>query len=232
MAQSLIQPAFAGHLSLFTFQMRCDASLNSSLMMADEKFHHSVYVILLDPVTLGLPSIVRFNPNRDPAKPCAYVGMTGLPVEQRFEIHKKGVKAAWVVKKYSLSDCYNQRFQAGFFSELQRIKSLIYQRRWARIVQTGLQRYKLLFIPGFHYLSDNTSGADFSNQRQLMHQLGLDVQLAATEEDGTVEENATIIARIVRDLILTPSSSGYRLPSGMHQTRQGCLDRMHIGSVA
>ena len=71
-------------------------------MMADEKFHHSVYVILLDPVTLGLPSIVRFNPNRDPAKPCVYVGMTGLPVEQRFENHKKGVKAAWVVKKYGI----------------------------------------------------------------------------------------------------------------------------------
>ena len=102
MAQSLIQPAFAVHLSLFTFQMRCAASLNSSLMMADEKFHHSVYVILLDPVTLGLPSIVRFNPNRDPAKPCVYVGMTGLPVEQRFENHKKGVKAAWVVKKYGI----------------------------------------------------------------------------------------------------------------------------------
>jgi hypothetical protein len=58
-------------------------------MIADEKFHHSVYVILLDPVTLGLPSIVRLNPNRDSAKPCVYVGMTGLPVEQRFENHKR-----------------------------------------------------------------------------------------------------------------------------------------------
>ena len=56
----------------------------------------------LDPVTLGLPSIVRLNPNRDPAKPCVYVGMTGLPVKQRFENHKKGVKAAWVVKKYGI----------------------------------------------------------------------------------------------------------------------------------
>jgi hypothetical protein len=71
-------------------------------MNADDKFHHSVYVILLDPVTLGLPSIVRFNPDRDPAKPCVYVGMTGLPAEQRFENHKKGVKAAWVVKKYGI----------------------------------------------------------------------------------------------------------------------------------
>ena len=71
-------------------------------MMADEKFHHSVYVILLDPVTRGLPSIVRLNPNRDPAKPCVYVGMTGLPVEERFENHQKGVKAAWVVKNYGI----------------------------------------------------------------------------------------------------------------------------------
>ena len=31
-----------------------------------------------------------------------------------------------------------------------------------------------------------------------MRELGLDVQLAATEEDGTIEENAEIIARIVR----------------------------------
>jgi hypothetical protein len=28
--------------------------------------------------------------------------MTGLPVEQRFENHKKGQKSAWVVRKYGL----------------------------------------------------------------------------------------------------------------------------------
>jgi hypothetical protein len=68
----------------------------------DETFHHSVYVILLDPSVLRHPSILRLNPNRDPAKPCVYVGMTGLRVEGRFENHKKGVKSAWVVKKYGL----------------------------------------------------------------------------------------------------------------------------------
>jgi hypothetical protein len=69
---------------------------------ADENFHHSVYVILLDPAVLRHPSILRLNPRRDSTKPCVYVGMTGLPVEQRFENHKKGVKSAWVVKKYGL----------------------------------------------------------------------------------------------------------------------------------
>jgi hypothetical protein len=68
----------------------------------DETFHHSVYVILLDPSVLRHPSILRLNPNREATKPCVYVGMTGLPVEQRFENHKKGEKSAWVVKKYGL----------------------------------------------------------------------------------------------------------------------------------
>jgi hypothetical protein len=97
-----------------------------------------------------------------------------------------------------LADHTNQRFQAGYSRELQRVESLIRQRNWARIVRTSLRGYKILFIPGFHYLSDTTSGADFSSQRTLMRELGLDVQLAATEEDGTIEENAGIIARIVR----------------------------------
>jgi hypothetical protein len=67
-----------------------------------KSFHHSVYVILLDPAVLQHPSILRSNPNRDPAKPCIYVGMTGLPVEVRFQNHKEGHKSAWVVKKYGL----------------------------------------------------------------------------------------------------------------------------------
>src|SRR5580692_6401026 len=115
-----------------------------------------------------------------------------------------------------LSDHTNERFQAGYSGELQRVESLIHQRSWARTVRTGLRKYKILFIPGFHYLIDTTSGADFANQRELMRELGLDVQLAAIEEDGTIEENAEIIARIVRSenryhskiLLVSTSKSG------------------------
>ena len=67
-----------------------------------EKFHHSVYVILLKPAVAEHPSVLRCNPNRDPAKPCVYVGMTGLSVEHRFENHKNGYKSAWTVKKYGI----------------------------------------------------------------------------------------------------------------------------------
>jgi len=67
-----------------------------------ESFHHSVYVILLDPAVLKHPSIERLNPSHDPSKPCVYVGMTGLPVDHRFENHKAGYKSAWVVEKYGI----------------------------------------------------------------------------------------------------------------------------------
>src|SRR3982750_3045953 len=66
------------------------------------EFHHNVYVILLDKKTASHRSVLRVNPNRDPTKPCVYVGMSGLPPEHRFENHKHGYKSAWVVEKYGI----------------------------------------------------------------------------------------------------------------------------------
>ena len=75
-------------------------STNQSL--EDKIFHHNVYVILLDAKATRHRSILRANPRRDPSKPCVYVGMSGLPPEHRFENHKHGYKAAWVVEKYGV----------------------------------------------------------------------------------------------------------------------------------
>src|SRR6266849_3045504 len=66
------------------------------------KFHHSVYLVLLDNAVAKHSSILRVNPKHDPLKPCVYVGMTGLSVDERFENHKNGYKSAWVVKKYGV----------------------------------------------------------------------------------------------------------------------------------
>jgi len=57
-------------------------------------------VILLSDRALKELSILRLNPKRDPRKPCVYVGMTGLPIDHRFENHKNGYKAARLVRKY------------------------------------------------------------------------------------------------------------------------------------
>jgi hypothetical protein len=67
-----------------------------------QTFHHNVYVILLRDAVAKHPSILRLNPKRDPLKPCVYVGMTGLPVDHRFENHKNSYKSAWVVRKYGV----------------------------------------------------------------------------------------------------------------------------------
>lgn len=64
--------------------------------------HHSVYVVLLKPQAARDAKILRDNPNRDPAKPCVYVGMTGLPPEQRLVNHKAGLKAARIVQRYGI----------------------------------------------------------------------------------------------------------------------------------
>jgi|ERR1017187_8397810 predicted GIY-YIG superfamily endonuclease len=64
--------------------------------------HHNVYVVLLDPAVGRLRKVRAENPQRDPKKPCVYVGMTGLTPEERFANHKAGRKDAYVVKRYGL----------------------------------------------------------------------------------------------------------------------------------
>jgi hypothetical protein len=71
-------------------------------LQKEQAFHHNVYVILLSDTVAKHRSILRLNPNRDPLKPCVYIGMTGIPVDYRFENHKNGYKSSWVVRKYGV----------------------------------------------------------------------------------------------------------------------------------
>lgn len=66
------------------------------------KLRFSVYVVLLDSAVLTHATVQRLNPKRVPGKPCVYVGMTGLTVDERFRNHKRGHKSARVVKKYGI----------------------------------------------------------------------------------------------------------------------------------
>ena len=70
--------------------------------MSRAEHRHNVSVILLDDAVALHPSLLRVNPGRHPSMPCVYVGMTGLPVEHRFENHKHGYKSAWAVRKYGI----------------------------------------------------------------------------------------------------------------------------------
>ncbi len=69
---------------------------------ASRRFHHNVYVILLDEQVAKLRRVQELNPDADPKKPCVYVGMTGIKPERRFKKHKAGYKASRYVKKYGI----------------------------------------------------------------------------------------------------------------------------------
>ena len=81
--------------------------------MSRGKHHHCVYVVLLSKDVLYEPRFKRSNPDYDPAKPCVYVGMTGLTPDDRFDKHKAGIRANKYVRLYGLRlmpelyECYN-----------------------------------------------------------------------------------------------------------------------------
>ena len=68
----------------------------------DSTHHHNVYVVELDPRVLKDRAFRAANPLHDPAKPCFYVGATGLSPYERFLNHKDGHKANRYVRKYGL----------------------------------------------------------------------------------------------------------------------------------
>jgi hypothetical protein len=92
----------ANWLTLRTFQnflLDCELKRKKQARQKEEDFHHNVYVVLLSDAVTKHRSILRLNPKRDPLKPCVYVGMTGIPVDHRFDNHKHGYKSAWVVRR-------------------------------------------------------------------------------------------------------------------------------------
>jgi hypothetical protein len=64
--------------------------------------HHHVYVVLLDAAAAHDRKLLQQNPARDPAKPCVYVGLTGLDPKIRLTNHKRGVKSSEIVRRYGL----------------------------------------------------------------------------------------------------------------------------------
>jgi hypothetical protein len=63
---------------------------------------HAVYVILLDDRVWNEGKFRRANPDYQHAKPCVYVGMTGLTPELRFARHKAGAKGNRYVLDYGV----------------------------------------------------------------------------------------------------------------------------------
>ena len=69
---------------------------------SSSKERHNVYVVLLAAEAGNIRGVRADNPNRNPQKPCVYVGMTGLEPGKRFENHKQGIKSARIVQRYGI----------------------------------------------------------------------------------------------------------------------------------
>ena len=71
-------------------------------MRPASRHHHNVYVVELSKDVLDERRFRKANPDYDPAKPCVYVGMTGLSPDDRFDKHKAGIKSNKYVRLYGL----------------------------------------------------------------------------------------------------------------------------------
>lgn len=109
--------AHSGYADLSEDEM---AELANRLAAAKQSVpHHNVYVVELNKSVLGDRKLLAANPNRDPSKPCVYVGLTGLAPEERLENHRKGRKANKYVREYGerlLPELYEQ-FNPMFYEE-------------------------------------------------------------------------------------------------------------------
>lgn len=79
---------------------------------------------------------------------------------------------------------------------------------------TALELPPVWFVPGWFYETQPGTGANFFRQRLLLERLGVENRLVPLIENGTVEQNARILAREIRQLasddaiILVSASKG------------------------
>lgn len=77
------------------------------------------------------------------------------------------------------------------------------------------KEFIVLFIPGFMYKSDTTTGADFKKQRDLLLKYGVKNKLLEIKENGLVDENARLISKYIKkeadshkNIVLVSASKG------------------------
>jgi hypothetical protein len=100
--------------------------------------------------------------------------------------------ATLILASRILKDPANSLIQGLFTAELLRARTGANIGALDPIIAEG--GYTILFAPGWLYKSDPEGGADFSKPRRILNRLGGKTQLLEIEENGTVEQNAAIIA--------------------------------------
>ena len=95
-------------------------------------------------------------------------------------------------------NCKNRTAQQAFHSHLLALRT---ERMTGKFhIDQKFTSYVIVFVPGYAYKRDPTTGADFALQRHVMSQAGFETLLVETDEIGTIEKNASILASKLTDL--------------------------------
>jgi hypothetical protein len=93
----------------------------------------------------------------------------------------------------------NARIQAAYWHAIEGLRAIA----GGNVASLGsciieAERPLFLFAPGWLYRTNSGTGADFTGQRRLLTALGFETRLIATEENGSIDVNAQIVADHIR----------------------------------
>lgn len=81
----------------------CDTDRSAAMTTRRQRaHHHHVYVVELSERVWNEPRFRRANPDYRFARPCVYIGMTGIDPDLRFDRHKAGIQANRYVREYGV----------------------------------------------------------------------------------------------------------------------------------
>ncbi|MFQ5961010.1 MAG: hypothetical protein ACE5K9_02710 [Candidatus Methylomirabilales bacterium] len=86
----------------------------------------------------------------------------------------------------------NRKAQQAFHAYLEMLRRQSGKNRFH--IFRKFTSYLIVFVPGYGYKQDPTTGADFALQRRIMNQAGFKTVLVETDEIGTIAKNAAILA--------------------------------------
>lgn len=104
--------------------------------------------------------------------------------------------ASLILARALLDQEYNNRWQTQSYLLSQTLRSAETKER----LTENFGNHHALLIPGWHWKTRSDTGADLEFQRRILASFGLQSTLVETNEHGTVEENARLIASAIRQI--------------------------------
>ena len=134
--------------------------------------------------------------------------------------------AALILWQRIVRDPSNRWAQNVFTEEFSRLKTK--KKNDAAQLPSDQQDYLIVFAPGWFYKSQPENGADFAKPRQVLTEVGVNTALLETEENGTVERNADLIAEHLigfggdakKVIVVSASKAGPEVASALTKLQQ------------